>query len=160
MTAGFLSPVHPNITGRNAATVPVPPAMSRNSATDAAHAKIFPARKIAAMLTRELTITKSVRIKIRGIFTERITTKKNCFTRFMAECAVLFSWSLCFNIRSKPFSLKCKSKCLILSLGIPLAKHNLTVPGFPGMRQQAAAQLYENSDFHCIENMLHIHGLR
>ena len=103
MTAGFLSPVHPNITGKNAVTVPVPPAMSRNSATDAAHAKIFPARKIAAMPMRALTITKSVRIKIRGIFTERITKKKNCITRFIIGCAVLFFVVFCFSIRSKLF---------------------------------------------------------
>ena len=56
--ARFLSTVKQVMTVKPVRRAPVPPAMNRNSATGAAHVKIFPVRKNTAMLTKELITTK------------------------------------------------------------------------------------------------------
>ena len=57
----FPTPAHPSMTARNAVTVCVQPAMSRNSVTAAASVRTFPKRKHTATHMRALIIIKPAR---------------------------------------------------------------------------------------------------
>ena len=59
VTVSFPTPVPLPMTEMPARDASVPPAMNRNSATGAAHVKIFPVRKNTAMLTKGLITTKT-----------------------------------------------------------------------------------------------------
>lgn len=58
----FLFPVRWSMTGKHAATVFVPPVISRNFATDAAPVKIFHERKNTADVTKERIIIKNYQV--------------------------------------------------------------------------------------------------
>ena len=61
MRAKTLIPVHSPTTVRHEAIVPVPPAISRNSATAAAAAGSFPIRKNTAAVTKAPITIKQLR---------------------------------------------------------------------------------------------------